>query len=410
MKGYIKNFKNVYDVAKIVKWGGVKIMFIRPIKYRSFMDYGTTIRSVDDLTVLAEYDYSLIKCDDDSVIMSSENTVYIEPANGIGLLTIIHNNVTRPFVFARPVSINAGVEFCVLSYGCDFSYYMYSKGSFKKRKYDILSQLPSNSIKLFVDKIYTFLYMEENKNFIFKGERHPYWELMYVDTGELTCIVEGDTFRLKQGNLILYQPDEYHAISATGNGMVSFLNIAFDLKGADPAMGKRIYHIDQEVHDILKTMIWESEKLDSYSVDFIEANLKLLLLRLIRGENASNQTSKIYSTTSVSDHNQLIEIAKQFIEENLTSTDLSVKRLAEILNISTSYLYRVFMESLGISVQTYINDEKFRRAKEFIAEGEMNISEIAAELNFCSSTYFSSKFKERFGVTPREYSRKVFQK
>lgn len=389
-------------------------MYIRPIEYHYFKKYGTTIRSVDDLTFLQDYDFRMVDIRDmpGNYLYVYAQPVYIEPADGIGIL-LLRDGDQPPevFLFARPVCVNAGVAFCVLPYECEFSFYMYSQGGYVKQEYDVRVHIRSNFVKLSIDRIYTFLYMEENKNFVFKGERHPYWELMYVDKGEITSIVERRKFSLKQGDLIFYRPNEFHALSANKRSMVSFLNIAYSLRDEDDLFKRRIYRIDADIHALLQSMIQETNRTDDYSVDFIEANLKLMLLRLIRGDqHIETEAGKIYTAISTTDRHQLVDQAKRLVEQYLFDETLSVAEIARRLNVSTSYLYRVFVESTGTNVQTYINDAKLHKAKEMIAEGAYSISQISQRLNFCSSTYFSTKFKEKYDVTPREYSRAVYRK
>ncbi len=387
-------------------------MYIRPIRYQSFKKYGHTIRSTDNLTQLYSYDYALINCRDgtEDVVFAYENPVYIEPASGIGVLVVLYDDSPEIFLFARPVCINPDVEFCVLPYDCDFSYYIYSSGIHAERPFNAHALVRSNRTRLSINRIYTFLYMEENKNFVFKGERHPYWELMYVDIGELTAVVSGEKYQLKQGEMIIYRPNEFHAIHANKKSMVSFLNIAFDLQAEGDVIKRRIYHIDKDVRDLLRIMISESQRQDEYSVDFMEANLKLLLLRLIRGEVAPQENAAVPSEEFVINRKEIVHRAKQLITQGLSHGDCSVAEIARQLNISTSHLYRIFKEFTGDSVQTFIINERFSLAKEMIALGSMNISQISARLDFCSPTYFSTKFKDRFGMTPREYSRSVYRK
>ena len=45
-----------------------------------------------------------------------------------------------------------------------------------------------------VKKIYTLHYFEYSKNFIFSGEKHNFWEFLYVDKGEVEIIADDRTF------------------------------------------------------------------------------------------------------------------------------------------------------------------------------------------------------------------------
>ena len=105
-------------------------MYIKPIQYRQFLPYGITIRSTDVLEKLTDYRYCLKICHDKDTrqLEAYDQPVYIEPADGIAML-VVQGAQTEAFLFARPVSINPGVYYCVLPYGCrESSYHEYTLG------------------------------------------------------------------------------------------------------------------------------------------------------------------------------------------------------------------------------------------------------------------------------------------
>jgi AraC-like DNA-binding protein len=58
----------------------------------------------------------------------------------------------------------------------------------------------------------------------------------------------------------------------------------------------------------------------------------------------------------------------------------------------------------------YINEAKLSRSRTLIRNGDRTISEIASMLGFNSIHYFSRKFTHRFGITPSEFSRGIYDK
>ena len=58
---------------------------------------------------------------------------------------------------------------------------------------------------------------------------------------------------------------------------------------------------------------------------------------------------------------------------------------------------------MGINISDHINNIKLEKAAELLKLNEMNISEIAYSLGFSSTNYFSTAFKNKFGVSPKEY-------
>lgn len=68
-----------------------------------------------------------------------------------------------------------------------------------------------------VEKIITLFYMELNKNFSYDGESHDFWEMVYIDKGEMVCTAGKNRLILKSGEMIFHKPNEYHNLSSNRN-------------------------------------------------------------------------------------------------------------------------------------------------------------------------------------------------
>lgn len=68
-----------------------------------------------------------------------------------------------------------------------------------------------------------------------------------------------------------------------------------------------------------------------------------------------------------------------------------------------SYLSRLFSSVEGITIEKYISKQKIEKVKELLSYEELNLSEIAYQLDYSSSSYLSSQFKKETGMTPSEF-------
>ena len=96
------------------------------------------------------------------------------------------------------------------------------------------------------------------------------------------------------------------------------------------------------------------------------------------------------------------EKAAQYIQENYMQ-DLSVPDIADALNVSRSYLSRLFKEAHGITIVEYILNVRLSHAVRLLFETDLSATEIASKTGFNNSNYFFKKFKEKYGVTPMQY-------
>jgi AraC family transcriptional regulator len=79
-----------------------------------------------------------------------------------------------------------------------------------------------------------------------------------------------------------------------------------------------------------------------------------------------------------------------------------VTELAQRLDTSPYHLCRVFREGTGLTLHAYRLDLRMRTAMERLADARADISRIALELGFSSHSHFTSAFRARVGMTPRD--------
>ena len=95
----------------------------------------------------------------------------------------------------------------------------------------------------------------------------------------------------------------------------------------------------------------------------------------------------------------------ELIAANIDKSLYTVEDLAKDLTISRVQLYRKVKAILGISVSDHINNIRLEKSKELLLNSNQNISEIAYSVGFSSPNYFSTSFKNKYGVTPKEFKK-----
>lgn len=102
----------------------------------------------------------------------------------------------------------------------------------------------------------------------------------------------------------------------------------------------------------------------------------------------------------------LIENAKRYIEKNYKS-QFSYKDVAREIFISPSYFLNLFKKITGQTFTDYLTDVRITAAKSLLKTSDMNITEIAYEIGFNNSNYFSNTFKKSVGVSAKEYRKNI---
>ena len=88
---------------------------------------------------------------------------------------------------------------------------------------------------------------------------------------------------------------------------------------------------------------------------------------------------------------------------------ITIKELADYLNISESYLSKLFSKEMGISLSNYILDLKIEKSKNLLRYSDYNIVDIANYFSFSSQSHFIQAFQKKTGLTPHKYRTQHFR-
>lgn len=98
----------------------------------------------------------------------------------------------------------------------------------------------------------------------------------------------------------------------------------------------------------------------------------------------------------------VIEKAQTYISENFAS-DITLEKVASYVNISPTYLSRLFKRQNGINFVEYITKVRINKAKDLLKNSDFPVKQISYETGFNDPNYFFKVFKSVVGVTPGEY-------
>ena len=82
---------------------------------------------------------------------------------------------------------------------------------------------------------------------------------------------------------------------------------------------------------------------------------------------------------------------------------ITIDMLAEDAHISKYYLCRLFRASTGMSIVQYLNEQRLTSARRLLAKTSRPITSIAQDCGFGSPSHFCALFREREGMTPRDF-------
>lgn len=101
----------------------------------------------------------------------------------------------------------------------------------------------------------------------------------------------------------------------------------------------------------------------------------------------------------------LLEKAVKAVEDNLTEPDFDVTALADAMNMSRSTLTRKLKAITGRTPLDFIRNIKMKHARHMLEDKDKSVTEVAATLGYFNRKYFTTCFKEEFGMTPSEFQK-----
>lgn len=98
----------------------------------------------------------------------------------------------------------------------------------------------------------------------------------------------------------------------------------------------------------------------------------------------------------------ILQAAVHYIRENLAMQS-SLEAIARHVGVYEKKLSAIFRRYLGVTVFTWIREERLRRSMELLVETPLAIQDIAEEVGFCSACNFTTAFRLRTGQTPNQF-------
>lgn len=278
--------------------------------------------------------------------------------------------------------------------------------------------------KLFnVNRIMTIFYMELPKNFYYDGERHDFWEMVYIDKGEMLCTADTNRFILKSGEMTFHKPNEFHNLSGNNDvapnvsiitfrcnsrAMKHFDGKIFRLSAEEKSLlsslmaeGTSCFRLEDE-HDPLLQKLNKIEPNPFGSSQMTKNLLEIFLIKLCRNTDVVTKSMRQSFVIDGVDVPYHIKEILDFLHANIYGR-LTIADVARHVGKSESTVKQQFALYRKSGIIHYYNSLKIKEARRLIREGKYNITQISDLLHFDNPQYFSKCFKVYTKMTPKEY-------
>lgn len=383
---------------------------VRFEKYGSVYDRPINRESSD--MICREGEVSVKECI--TVFNDFDCDVYIEVTSGIAALIVselpeadaceafaIHRNVRlKPHVFFQVAAINSTVTYRLITEK-DFisDPRLFSPGYHFKRV------LP----KVRVKELLGYYYSIRDSGYCFAGESHPYFELTYVDHGTLTTEVDGKTYEVKERELMIYGPGQFHTQKISLGSSCSYVTILFELESPPEHFEyllNKVFPYSKSIYKLMHTLVNESSTFVPYMDSLLACLFEEIIIRLLQTQfqPPSEAEQKSLSFARENHQNELLDQILDYINETIREP-ITVGEICDKFSMSRSTLQIMFNEHLNQTPKKYINELKLEMSRQLLSEDRFSVSEIALIMGFNSIHYFSRAFAQKYKMSPTEYAK-----
>lgn len=252
------------------------------------------------------------------------------------------------------------------------------------------------------------------QNYKTKEEKHPFYELIYVNSGKLYIQADNYTGTLKKDELLIHQPNENHSLRCSSSQMASVVIIGFvsDTTELFPFSRKPFSLTKAEISKLAEVAKegrsvfappynrsvynMKKKKNQAYGNEqLLSLLLESLLIMLI-------QRLKPFASTAIAPHSFKIHEVIAYLDDNFREK-ITLDALAFLFQTNRTALCNEFKRTTNNTITQYINQKKLEVAMHEIKNTQKTFTQIAQELNFDTVHYFSSFFTKHTGLSPRDY-------
>lgn len=228
------------------------------------------------------------------------------------------------------------------------------------------------------------------------------YRLHYCKAGNGIIRINNNLHQLKTNQCILTYPAERYSVWNNTDSTLSLYSIHFEL-------------IDTE-YDLynLVNLTMKKARMFEYKEEFPITTLESLFNQKSDHSQKSAQyylIALLYNLSPIESYTQPDDMKKQYINRSIEymrdhlDGNLSLKSLCEHVNITESYLIKLFHIFSGTTPIKLHTQLRIENACKLLLESMLSISEITERLGFSSESHFSRTFKKYTGFSPSQYKR-----
>jgi AraC family transcriptional regulator, melibiose operon regulatory protein len=258
---------------------------------------------------------------------------------------------------------------------------------------------------------------------------HYYIEMLYSLSGKAEVFLGGTSHVFNKGDLVLINSREVHSVFINEKEDVEYIVLRFDpevlyttsrsvfeSKYVLPfVMSKlehqKIFRKDEIKNTPIPLSILEIVNENNYKKYGFELAIKthicgifLWILRSWESQGLSMDAGSVLRENDL----KMLQKVFDYLDENY-KYDITAESVAKMCNLSYSYFSRQFKVLMGKTFTEYLNYIRITEAEKLLLSTDMNITQVALEIGFSTSSYFIQQFKHFKNISPKQFKKNILK-
>lgn len=276
--------------------------------------------------------------------------------------------------------------------------------------------------KLLLDN--QLLTIRKHARFIdYPKHKHNYIELMYVYSGEMTHIIDDESFTIHAGEILLLNQKIEHSIKFCGENDIifnfiikpEFFEFLSTLIDNDNVVFNFIFEVLYSIENSGEYLVFKSSNRNTISA-YVESIITELYLPNINSELQLKLLVGLLLTELMKYPEDILSHKLQKNEELLNSSILkyifsesqsgSLSEISNRLGIPDYKVCRIVKKYTGKTFIKLVQQERLKKAAHLLLTTRLSVEEIMVEVGYENITYFYKLFKEKYNKTPYTYRKR----
>jgi len=249
------------------------------------------------------------------------------------------------------------------------------------------------------------------ENHITKVHTHDFVSMVYILSGSCVYTIGSGTYRVKKGDMLVFNPAMPHGKTVGAGEEVLELHIGLGNINVDGL--PRNHLIDPSSSPVFSLQDYEQVFLGCCSdicseqennEPGCELMIKVHVMRLLIYFMKATRTDIHRNKNTLegfdsSDKAVIVNTLMKYLNENYMR-QISLETISKSIYLSPAYISKVFKEETGETPINYLIKVRLSKAREMLLEGRHSIKSVARAVGYDDAYYFSKLFKKYHNVSP----------